>query len=120
MRYFLTAFFLVSVGCTSGPKINGLASEPHALNQYFDRLSELIDHGGGDNYLDLLGYNFQDAKHLLISSNPFSFGSISANYSKVRRFVVINPFDLPIENIKYAVTGSPFIILDSGTCGGGA
>ena len=103
--------------CTSGPRINGLATEAPALNQYFDRLSEFVDNGSHENYLDLLGFNFQDAKHLLMSTNPYFFGAVGANYSKVRRFVIINPFDIPVANIKYSIVGSPFIVLETGTCG---
>lgn len=106
-----------SISCTSAPPINNWAGEPSSLNQYLDRLSEFVQNGGHDNYLDLLGFNFQDSKSLLMSTHAYFFGAVGTNYSKTRRFVLINPFDLPIEGLQYQVKGSPFMVLKGGTCG---
>ena len=91
-------------------------SDRHGINQYFDLLSEFSSNGHHPNYQTLLGFNFQDAKHLLMSTNLYNFGEVATNFSKIRRFVVVNPFDVAVDGIEYNIEGSPFLVLVDGTC----
>ena len=112
----LASLCSVLVACQSGPEIQGLMKSRQGINQYFDRLSEFSSNGNHPNYQTLLGYNFQDARHLLMSTNLYNFGTIATNYAKERRFVVINPFDIAVKGVQYVMEGSPFFVLEDGNC----
>jgi len=117
-RSFLVLFIsILHWGCASGPQLQGLAKNELGKNQYFDRLNAFVNFGNDSDYFHLIGYNFEDADGLLMSTTVFDFGTVATNFKKTRKFTILNPFAKPVSDFSYKLEGSPLFTVSKSTCG---